>query len=63
MNFVISTMTSTTPVSDPPTALMVWRAAHPAARRPGRVSVRSCRFQCRTMPVWLSVNETNTPTM
>ncbi len=26
-------------------------------------SVRSSRVQCRTMPIWLSVNDTNTPTM
>ena len=25
------------------------------------VSVRSSRVQCRTMPIWLSVNDTNTP--
>ena len=29
----------------------------------GSVSVRSSRVQCRTMPVWLSVNDTKTPTM
>ncbi len=27
------------------------------------VSVRSSRVQCRTMPVWLAVNEMKTPTM
>ena len=32
-------------------------------RMAGSVSIRRCRFQCRTMPVWLSVNETKTPTM
>ena len=33
------------------------------ARFAGSCSVRSRRVQCRTMPVWLRVNETNTPTM
>ena len=33
------------------------------ARTTGSVSVRSSRVQCRTMPIWLSVNDTNTPTM
>ena len=32
-------------------------------RAAGSCSVRSSRVQCRTMPVWLRVNETNTPTM
>ena len=35
---------------------------HPAALAGSR-SVRSTRFQCRTMPVWPSVNEVNTPMM
>ena len=38
------------------------RPHHLAAHR-GSVSVRSSRVQCRTMPIWLSVNDTNTPTM
>ena len=29
----------------------------------GSVCARSKRFQCRTMPPWLQVNETKTPTM
>ncbi len=33
------------------------------ARAAGSGSVARCRFQCRTMPNWLSVKETNTPTM
>ena len=33
------------------------------ARSAGSVSVRSSRVQCRTIPVWLRVNETKTPTM
>ena len=32
-------------------------------RAAGSGSVRRCRFQCLTMPSWLRVNETNTPTM
>ena len=32
-------------------------------RTAGSVSVRSSRVQCRTMPIWLNVNDTNTPTM
>ncbi len=33
------------------------------ARTAGSGSVRRCRFQCRTMPSWLSVKDTKTPTM
>ena len=32
-------------------------------RTAGLGSVRSSRVQCRSMPSWDSVNETNTPTM
>ena len=61
-NLVISTMISTTPVKQNPTALMVWLRR--IRRRPCRpVSVRSSRFQCLIMPSWENVNETNTPTM
>ena len=58
----MTTITSTTPASDAPKALMArervmrWRSA-------GSRSVRSARFQCRTMPVWPSVNDVNTPMM
>ena len=31
-------------------------------RATGSVSVRRSRVQCRSMPVWLTVKETNTPT-
>ena len=42
--------------------LMAWlRRISPALV--GSVSVRSSRFQCRTMPVWLQTNETKTPMM
>ena len=61
-NLVISTMTSTMPVTTGRRALMT-RLRFIRRRSPGPVSVRSSRVQCRTMPVWLSVNETNTPTM
>ena len=62
-NFVMSTITRTVPVvsererADRPPP----HACAAIGRR--RASVRSSRFQCRTMPVWLRVNETNTPTM
>ena len=61
-NFVTTTMISTVPVQMKPMVLMtrdriIWR------RTAESVSVRSSRVQCRTMPIWLSVNETNTPTM
>ena len=61
-NFVTTTMISTVPVQRRPIALItrdriMWR------RTAESVSVRSSRVQCRTMPIWLSVNDTNTPTM
>jgi len=61
-NLVMSTTTSTTAVTDSPTPLMT-RLRCILARAAGSRSVRSRRVQCRTMPVWLRVNETNTPTM
>ena len=39
------------------------RPAHPAARLAGSTLGRISRFQCRTMPVWPSVNDMNTPRM
>ena len=45
-----------------PTALMT-RERFIRARTFGSVSTLRCRFQCRIMPLWLSVNETKTPTM
>ena len=62
-NFVISTMTSTTPVTARPNALIARDCASSGAALAGSVSVRSSRVQCRIMPVWLSVNDTKTPTM
>ena len=61
-NLVISTTTSTSPVTDRPTPLMTL-LRFILARFAGSCSLRSRRVQCRTMPVWLRVNETNTPTM
>ncbi len=61
-NLVTTTRISTNPVMHRPNPLMVreriirWRTC-------GSRSVRSSRFQCRSMPVWDSVKETNTPTM
>ena len=63
VNLVTSTMTSTSPVRHAPNALMARERLHRAARPPGRSRSRSSRVQCRTMPAWLSVKETNTPTM
>ena len=56
------TTTSTAPVIVRPRALIT-RDRCIRRRSPGSVSVRSSRFQCRTMPVWLVVNDTKTPTM
>ena len=61
-NFVTTTTTSTDPVQMKPIVLIT-RDRIILRRAAGSVSVRSRRVQCRTMPIWLSVNETNTPTM
>ena len=61
-NFVTSTMSSTVPVAMNPMVLMI-RARIILRRSAGSSSVRSSRVQCRTMPIWLRVNDTNTPTM
>ena len=61
-NFVSRTMTRTTRDIVAPTALMT-RERRMCARALGSVSCGSRRFQWRIMPVWLSVNETKTPTM
>ena len=61
MNLASSTITSTVPVMVRPMPLITRdRCIRP--RTAGSVSVRRCRVQCRSMPVWLTVNETNTPT-
>jgi hypothetical protein len=61
VNFVTSTMSSTTAVTAAPTPLTN-RALTMAAR--GGTSLRcSRRFQCRTIPAWLNVNDTKTPMM
>ena len=59
---MISTVTSTTPVITAPKPLIAW-ARRIRRRSAGSVSVARWRRQCRTMPVWLSVKETNTPTV
>lgn len=59
---MISTITSTTPVQVRPTALTVCERRI-RRRLAGSVSLASNRFQCRIMPAWLTVNDTNTPTM
>ena len=61
-NFVTTTTTSTAPVHMQPIALMT-RDRCILRRSAASVSTRSSRVQCRTMPIWLSVNDTNTPTM
>ena len=53
-NFTLTTTTRTTPVSTAPKALIAEPPA--ASRTPVTVS------QWRTMPIWLSVKHTNTPT-
>ncbi len=61
-NLVISTTTSTVPDIAAPTALIVrLRSIRPRTRRSR--SVLSSRFQWMIMPIWLVVNDTNTPTM
>jgi hypothetical protein len=61
-NLLITTMTRTAPVTNAPTVLMVLDRII-RSRWALSVVVFSSRFQCRIMPVWLQVNETNTPTM
>ena len=61
-NLVATTRTSTKPVITRPMPLMV-RDRYMRRRLAGSRSVRSSRFQCRSMPVWDRVNDTNTPTM
>ena len=61
-NLVINTMTSTVAVMARPMELMT-RERFMRRRAAGSVSLFRCRVQCLIMPVWLSTNETNTPTM
>jgi hypothetical protein len=61
VNFVMSTITRTTPVNTAPVALSTCERRIDA-RRPAAAVCSSVR-QCRTMPHWLSVNETKTPMM
>lgn len=62
VNLVARTTTSTRPVKNAPKALIA-RERNILRRAAGSVSLRRWRFQCRTMPVWLRVKETKTPTM
>ena len=62
VNLVMSTTTSTVAVIARPTELMT-RERFIRVRAAGSGSVRRCRVQCRTMPSWLTVNDTKTPTM
>ena len=52
-NFTLTTTTSTTAVRNAPKALTDMRQTQPASRT---------RRQWMTMPIWLSVKQTNTPT-
>ena len=58
----MSTTTSTVAVMTNPTVLMT-RERFIRRARAGSASVRRCRVQCLTMPNWLTVNDTKTPTM
>ena len=62
MNLVSTTTMRTDPVSRKPTKLTT-RERRIRARIAGSRSTARNRFQCRTMPIWLMVNDTNTPTM
>ena len=55
-------MTSTTAVTQAPTVLIA-RDRIMRSRARLSVVVRSSRFQCRIIPVWLHTNDTNTPMM
>ena len=61
-NLVTSTTTSTVAVMPNPIVLIT-RDRCMRRRTAGSGSVRRKRPQCRTIPSWLSVNDTNTPTM
>ena len=62
VNFVSRTTTSTVPHITAPMPLMI-RLRTMRLRACGLRSTARWRVQCRTMPIWLSVNETKTPTM
>ena len=62
MNLVTTTMISTVPVHRKPIVLIT-RERFIRVRTTASVSVRNSRVQCLTMPIWLSVKDTNTPTM
>ena len=46
-----------------PPIVLITRDRQIRRRTSGSCSVRSVRFQCRTMPHWPSVNAVNTPMM
>ena len=63
VNFVIVTITRTSPVSPAPSALTP-RLLLAARRSAGdSASPASWRFQCRTIPAWPKVKDVNTPMM
>ena len=62
VNLVSSTTISTDPVSSTPTKLTTLERRI-LARTAGSGSMARNRVQCLTMPIWLIVNETKTPTM
>ena len=61
-NLVISTTTRTDAVIPRPKVLIT-RERNIFRRAAGSCSVFRWRVQCRIMPSWLRLNETNTPTM
>lgn len=61
-NLVAMTITRTRPVVQAPKALIT-RERWARARTVWSLSVPSTSFQCRTMPIWESVKEVNTPRM
>ena len=64
VNLVIRTMTSTSAVVTAPSALTASARLHPPGRPGLPCSADGSRLsQCRTMPAWLRVKETNTPMM
>ena len=62
VNLVITMITRTTVVSDPPMVLMTCERRIRRRSAPSSVE-RSSRFQCRTMPHWPMLKLVNTPTM
>ena len=61
-NFDTSTITRTTAVKHAPIVLII-RDRNICRRARASVVLRSSRFQCRIIPVWLHTKDTKTPTM